>query len=194
MGLFVAVFPPSEILEKLRNVKRTYNKQKRNLKFIPNDQLHITLKFIGSDVSDYSKEVINELFMQTQGDFGRPEIRIEEIRFGFPKETHPKFLLANIENTNPLKNTADVFHEIVKEQKFRDTVNWKNKWANDYHITIARLKKTATNSTAKLIKSNTKNKFKEFKTLRFIPEEAWLVNSYIFHGEQKYDKLERYEL
>jgi 2'-5' RNA ligase len=192
VGLFVGVFPEKEILDHFRDIKRQFTKQKRNLKLVPNDHIHITLRYIGRDVSDNHREIIRQTLKANEGEFGKIEFNLDKVQWGFPKEHFPKFLLVDVENTKALKETADRFHYLIKDLAFKDTILWKNKWANDFHITLARLKKTASRSTSKLIGSNVKNKFEgKFQPLKFTATEAWLVESYTVDGQVKYDKLEK---
>jgi len=194
MRLFIGLFPPKEILDELRDVIRKYAKHKRNLKFIPVDQLHITLKYIGNNVSEQSFEIImDELDRLNRNLGGASNIEMNNISFGFPKDTFPKYLLANVKTNSDIKFLGDEFHNFIKVLKLRDTYRRKIRSQNDYHITLARLKKSANKSNAKLIQSDTRNKNLS-KLSDFEATEAYLVQSIVKRGKPvKYQKLKRVE-
>jgi 2'-5' RNA ligase len=153
MRLFIAIFPPKEYTRYFADVYKKFDKQKRNLKPINMEQLHITLKFIGANVSEGSKDLILETLQSFEGQFSKPSISIKKIQFGFDRQTDPKHLLADIEASKDLVQLSDEVHGVVKALKKRDTIRWKDKHFNDFHITIARMKQTATKSTGRQIKN-----------------------------------------
>jgi 2'-5' RNA ligase len=194
MKLFIGIFPPKEILDELRDALRIFDKQKRNLKNIPVDQMHITLKFIGSLVSEESKGIIVDEFRSMEGRFGSLDIKLRNLHFGFSRDTFPKILFTAIETTPQLKDLVDQIHQVIKELKLRDTIRWKEHQRTDYHITMARLKRTATKSTAKLIQSKAKNTNKDFN-IKFKATEMYLVESIISQDNSPvYRKIERISL
>lgn len=194
MRLFIAVFPPKEHLDYYRDVLRYFSKQKRNLRPIPVDQTHLTLKFIGSNVSEDSKNMIAEQLLAWQGSYPKPEINVRAIKFGFANQSSPRHLIAAIERNNELDELGKMVHEAVKAQKQRDTIRWKTKYSKSYHITLAKLKDTATNSSGKLITSNIKN-IKIQPPKAFVPEEMFLIESLTSRsGTPIYRRIERIKL
>ena len=62
MRLFIALYPTKEYLDYFRDVMRAFAKEKRNLKPIDIEQVHLTLRFVGAKVSGASKNAIaNEI-------------------------------------------------------------------------------------------------------------------------------------
>lgn len=182
MRLFIGIFPPKEILDTLRDISREYSKQKNNLKFLPIDQLHINVKFIGPSVSEQSKNAIIDDFERFKGTFGSFEVKIKDIKYGFRKDTFPKYLVANVEQNPNLENISKILHQGVKDLRFDDTILWRERYVNDFHITLAKLKSTATSSTAKQIKRLT-----ESLNIQDIPafkvEYLFFVESYYIRGK-----------
>lgn len=193
MRLFLAIFPPKEHLDYFRDTLRHYNKQKRNLIPVPLEQTHLTLRFIGTKVFGESKDlIVNELKKQ-EGHFIAPEINLTSIQFGFKKQTFPRILMANVEDTNSLHKLSEQVHSVVRALKRKDTIHWREKYSNDFHITIARLKDTATKSSAKDVKSLT-SELKLKPPAPFIPSEMFLMQSIPTNQGNIYRKLERFSL
>ncbi|BCX14075.1 MAG: RNA 2',3'-cyclic phosphodiesterase [Candidatus Dojkabacteria bacterium] len=193
MRLFIAVFPPKEYLEYFRNVARLFNKQKRNLKFVPTDQLHITLKFLGNSVSENSYNIIRESLVENSHSFKPVNIELSDISFGFPKERFPKILLSKVKSTESLVGLSDEIHNLTQALKLKDTIRRKNRYANNFHVTLARLKDNAQKSTAKNIKSMTEN-INLQKPEPIEIDEFYIVESIINQKGVSYKKLDRFTL
>ncbi len=194
MRLFIGLFPPKEVLDQLRDIRRQFFADKRNLQFIEVDQLHITLKFIGSSVSEASKNQLVEAFNNYSKQLGTFNVEFQNITFGFKKDTFPKYLLANIKKSKELKQLANAMHQIVKNQGLDDTIRFKYRSTPDFHITLARLKRSASRSVAIKLKANTQNT--HFRPISsFEANEITLVESMYEKGSApKYKKLERFLL
>ncbi len=194
MRLFIAIFPPKHVLDELRDVMRKFAKQKRNLKPIPIDQLHITVKFIGANVSESSFEIVKDEFLNFENNINKFSIKIKNIRFGFERDTNPKFLLAKIEKNNDLTDLGNEFHNMLKELRLRDTIRWKRRYSEEFHITLAKLKNTATKSTGKQVKNIALN-LGNMEFNEFIVNEVYLMqSSSATDGTPVYKKLEKINL
>jgi 2'-5' RNA ligase len=190
MRLFVALFPPKEYLDYFREVTRFFTKQKRNLKFVPIDQLHITVKFIGANVSDTSYEQIREIL---NINYSPVSIALSGISFGFPRERFPKILLAKIKSTDSLIDLSNTVHSSIQSLKLKDTIRRKNRYANNFHVTIARLKDNSQKSVANNIKSQVKNFYISPPPPCMI-NEMYLMESVLSPKGPTYRKLERIDL
>lgn len=193
MRLFLAIFPPKEYLTYFRDVLRMYNKVKRNLKPIPMEQIHLTLKFIGANVSEHSKDEIFATLKKFEGEFPKPTISIDKMQFGFNYQKFPKVLMGNIEEDQGLEDLADVVHQKIRELYLSDTIRWKMKHANDFHISVARLKDTATNSSGKFVGNITKD-LKLTPPAPFQPEEMVFMESILTPQGTVYKRLEGIKL
>lgn len=186
--LFVGIFPPEEYFDYFAKVIKSFDKQKRNLRNLPVDQMHVTLKFIGANVGEDSKNLLIDAFKRYEGQFSKPEINISKIQFGFPHQTDPRIIMAKVDNNEELDTLADEVHLVVRSLRRRDTIRWKEKKAKDFHISITRLKEAATRSSGKEIS-------KIAKVLRmehpepFKPTEMFLMQSIISPGSVAYKKL-----
>lgn len=194
MRVFIGVFPPKEVLDKLRDSLRFFAKQKRNLKPIAIDQMHITLKYIGAKVDPESVDIISNELKRLQGNFGKFIAKPTKLQFGFKYDKFPKILMVDIENNDDILNTANRFHSAVRELGLYDTIRVKGKFSNDFHITLARLKDNATRSSAKIVKSIT-DQHQSLKYDSFEVKEAFLVESIVTpSGVPVYRKIDSFKL
>lgn len=193
MRLFIGIFPPKEVLDDLRDALRRFEKHKRNLNPAPVDQMHITLKYIGSNVTPHSYEVIKDNLLKNQRFLENPiEVNFQKLQFGFKFDKVPRVLMAQIENSDSLLDAAAFYHSAIKNLKLKDTIRLKGRFSDDYHVTLSRLKDTATKSTAKQIKEFTEN-LKDVELKSFSTNEAFLVESIMRPGKPViYKKLERF--
>ncbi len=146
MRLFLAIFPPDSYKDYFRNVLRELDKQKRNLRPTPVDQLHIDVKFIGPEVSYQSKDELLVKLQSMAGKFPRPEIKIKPVQFGFPYQKDPIHLIAEVEENKELTEISDMVHSLLKEMSLLDTIRWKVKHSDSFHITIGRTRPNASRS------------------------------------------------
>lgn len=188
MRLFIALYPPQSYLKYITSVMREFDKEKRNLRNVALEQIHVTLKFIGSEVSVHSYEAILDMLKKFEGQYTKPEIKSHAIRLGFPGQIDPRHLLVEIESTDTLLELSDSIHKLIKHLALRDTIKWKDKQFNEFHVSIAKLKDSASSTKGKDIK-------KMAAALRtkvhepFFPEEMVLVESVFEDNVPKYKKL-----
>ena len=193
MRLFLAIFPSKEFRDYYREVFRTFAKEKRNLKPINFEQIHLTLRFIGGDVSDHSKnQIINELRSRA-GSYPKPTIEMESLNFGFPRQHDPRILFATIKGNSELEDLIDQTYKLVRQLRRRDTITWKQNMDDHYHMTLARLKPAATRSTGRDVKEILSSIDLPFPT-PFVAEEMYVMQSTITPRGPVYSKLERIEL
>lgn len=196
MRLFLAIFPPKEYLDYFRDTLRKFNKEKRNLKYIPVDQMHLTIRFIGPRVSFESKQALVEEFMKHEGHFGNVELEVTGVKLGFPFQgiKQKRILIAKLKHNDTLQNCTKATHRIIKELKFEDTIYWKAKYAENYHLSLARLKPSATHKSAKEVIKITEGLQKP-KLEPFIAKEMYFVESIIQNDlSPVYKKLEKITL
>lgn len=190
MRLFLAIYPPKEFLDYFRDTIRILDKQKRNLRFVKPEQIHITVKFIGSKVNQASKNVIAEELKRHAGSYPKPSITLESVSLGFPRQRNPRIVLANIEPNYELDQLVDVLHRQIRSLKRRDTIQWKQRKEAEHHLTLARLKPAATKSAEKSVQSLL-NKVNTPLPEPFSPKEFHLVASTLTPRGPVYQRLER---
>lgn len=186
--LFLGIFPPQEYLDYFARVIKHYDKQKRNLRNLPVDQLHLTLRFIGANVGEDTKDMLIESFKKYEGQYSKPEIIVDGIRFGFEYQENPRIIMATVENTKELDTLADEAHLVIRNLRRRDTIRWKEKKSKEFHFSITKLKDSATRSTGKEIEKITKT-LKIDHPAPFKPTEMFLMQSIITPGNVSYKRL-----
>lgn len=189
MRLFLAIFPPKEYAKYFGDVYRKLDKQKRNIKPTPYDQIHFTLKFVGANVSEDSKDRIYELLKKYEGQYTKPTIEIDKVQFGFDMQRDPRHLLAMIKQDQSLLDFNNEIHLLIKSLKLRDTIRWKEKHSNDFHVTIARMKNTATKSSGKQIIKLMESAQRIPVPAAFIPERIDFMESVMLHDGPVYRKI-----
>lgn len=193
MRLFIGIFPPKQYLDYFRDVMREFSKEKRNLKPINLEQIHLTMRFIGPNVSLGSKNKIAAELVKNAGQFPRPLIHMEKLRFGFPRQHDPRVLLAEIERTDDLDELTNKLHKIVRHVGQDDTILWKSHLDKEYHMSVARLKDAATRSTGRDVKEIL-NGIDLIMPDDFQAEEMYLVQSEMTPQGPIYKKLEQIKL
>lgn len=194
MKLFVTLTPTKDVLDKLRDARRKFAKHKRHLDYVPVDQLHIILKYLGNKVSESSYQAIVDTLKSNEGEYEPVELTLKGLQFGFPKEADPKMLMAKVVKSEQISNLAAVVHGLVRELGFRDVINFKKRYADNFHVTLARTTdRTSRNILKTIVKEAIQYKDEEFGT--FKAEEMQIIESeYSFNKGTTYKVLEKIKL
>lgn len=193
MRLFIGIFPPKEYLDFFRDLLRKFDKEKRNLRPINLEQIHLTVRFIGPNVHDHSKQQIANELLKSAGQFPQPLIELDKIQFGFPGQYDPRVLMASVGENRELNDLTNSIHRIVRKVNRDDTILWKSHLDKNYHMSIARLKQAATRSTGRKVKTILNELDLELPQ-PFTATEMHLVQSEVTPQGPVYKKLERIEL
>ncbi len=193
MRLFIGIFPPKEYLDYFRDVMREFAKEKRNLKPINIEQVHLTLRFVGNKVSSGSKNVLAQALLQNAHQYPKPVIHMESLDFGFSYQDDPRILMATITANHELDTLVHTLHKQIRDIKREDTIQWKERNDDNYHMSVARLKEAATRSTGRDIK-DILHSITLPLPVDFTPEEMYLVESQVERSGPTYRKLEKIEL
>jgi 2'-5' RNA ligase len=192
MRLFIAIYPPQEIKEKIRDAIRKFDKEKRNIKFLSMDQLHLTVKFLGNEVSEESLLSITEELRKHISEFKKPTIKLTKLSFGFSRQIRPKTLLFFTAPDKTLDKLTSKVHELVKDLKLQDTVNKKERRRLVHHITVGR----ARDSVNKAFKKKMEKVLSSFDpgTISFQPDSFSIIQSTLTKNGAVYTELERFKL
>lgn len=176
MKLFIALFPSKEVLDNLRDSRRKYTKFKRHFNYIPIDQLHVTLKYLGNKVSEFSYEQIVLELKKHEGNYGPVEVTVKGVQFGFPKQSSPRVLMAKVVGTDEMSKLAEVIHNLIRNLRFRDVINFRRRYGKNYHITLARSTDRTSRNIVKSIISDSAN-YKTTELGTFTATEMAIVSS-----------------
>ncbi|MEO6729424.1 MAG: RNA 2',3'-cyclic phosphodiesterase [Candidatus Dojkabacteria bacterium] len=193
MSLFLAIYPPQEYMSYFAKVYKHFDKEKRNLKPIPVDHIQVTIKFIGPNVGSKHTAEIIDLFKKFEGQYPKPPIEIESVKFGFARQTDPRYLIANIKQDDVIEELAKDISLLIRSLKFKDTIRWKTRFTNDFHISLARLKPTATRSSGKEVSDLVKTMDIQ-PPAPFIAEEMVFIESVMTSKGPRYQPLETIKL
>lgn len=193
MRLFVGIYPTPEYLSYFREVMREFDKEKRNLKPINLEQVHLTMRFIGGRVSDGSKNEILRALKENEGKFSKPLIHMKSLTFGFQSQQNPRVLLANIERTKDLDHLTNELHHVIRNLGFKDTIIWKQQQDSQYHMSIARLKPNAAPAIGRRVREIARQVNLNLPS-DYQATELHLVQSVLTQKGPIYQKLEKIEL
>ncbi len=194
MRLFLAIYPPKSFLDYFREVQRSFDKQKRNLRHVNLEQMHLTMRFVGANVSLGSKNRIVQALLQHQNQLPKPFINLSGLKFGFPGQFDPRVLMAEIAPNDELDELTSNLHRIVRHERLTDVIGWKSQADKHYHISISRLKPAATRSTGREIKQMLQIAQSLPKPPGFTATELHVVQSILTVRQPEYKKLEKVAL
>lgn len=192
MRLFVGIFPSDEVLRDVRDVVRKLDKVKRNFRFIPYDQMHMTAKFVGAKVGDKSVSKITSILEESVHMLKPAEIRLNEFAFGFPGQQRPNVIFITVENNPLLNNLIDTVNTQIKNLKLADTIRTAERKKLTHHITVARTKRPLSKSMVRSTREVLKRI--DAPTLSFPVEHITLVESQLTKKGPVYRKLARFNI
>ncbi|MBN2016177.1 RNA 2',3'-cyclic phosphodiesterase [Candidatus Dojkabacteria bacterium] len=191
MRLFLAIFPPEEVLEFLKGIQRDLNQFNKFLKFTEPELIHITLKFLGSDVSRDCLEEFLPLLKQKVSCFEQFNVRIHEARFGFPDQRWPRILYVSVKNNERIDKLSSTINAAIEGLDLPDILS--EKWLDKptFHFTIARTKSRITESVI----FDIRRKLKQIELWEgFLVKKIKLVESSLYKEGPKYEVIEELEL
>jgi 2'-5' RNA ligase len=178
--LFVALKIPEHIRKEIIRLRNSAYPGYHNLKWEPEDKIHLTLKFIGEIDEKFTGSLINDL------DFINKYSRIEcsLTRFGFFfRNKEPQILWMGL-------SVSDAVTEIAGELNARLEKYGVKREKREFkaHLTVMRIKKRVDNS---FIKS-----FENFNipAVQFIADEIALFRSELSPAGSRYTELKKFNL
>lgn len=176
MRLFLAYIPPKEIRDIMRDDKALFKKQFKNyFAYTPIDQLHLTLKFLGSEISEESKDLIIENLQKHKSLFRKAKIEFGSLSFGFKYQSKPVVLKYDVYENLDLLDLINNLNKVVRKSGRADMIRYKEKV--DYHVTLARIKPTAPKHIRKQIYEYLDNNRSEIEGVAVYMEDIVLLSS-----------------
>ena len=127
----VKIEPNPELLRLVKHLKETFEKEK--IKWVEENNLHLTLKFLG-DTSPLQVEQVKELLLKTGENFSSFHFDLKGIDF-FKRNRQPNVLFANIDKKDFLKQIAAEIDDKLADLGFE-----KEKRDFNPHLTLGRIK------------------------------------------------------
>ncbi len=162
MRLFAGIFPPPEALEEIGRVQETLRAvMKGNVRWVPRERMHLTLRFYGDDAE---LERTREHFYKAIDNLSAFSIRLVEVS-GFPNPKNARVVFL-----------APEYHKELFELAGRFEDNPQGRVTP--HLTLARLEKRGEIPTV------------SFAPISFEVKEIVLVHSLLGGGKPRYEILE----
>jgi 2'-5' RNA ligase len=188
MRLFLAIFPPKEITDSLVEVQTKLHTFDKYLRFVRKDQIHISLRFLGSNVSEKSFEKLLAAFNELK--FESFNVRIKEARFGFPGKRWPRILYVSLMKNEALDKFMRKFNEKIEVLELSD-IQEERSGSPIYHFTVARVKTRLTEN----IVFDIRRKLEDVKLWEgFRVDKVVLVKSELFKEGPEYELVGRINL
>ncbi|MFQ5492806.1 MAG: RNA 2',3'-cyclic phosphodiesterase [Candidatus Dojkabacteria bacterium] len=151
--VFLAFRFPKNVRDFLRDNIRHLSKRDRKLRFVNIDQLHLTLQFLGDNVSTESLVAVSEVLKRLASTLASPEIKITNSSFGFPGQTVPRVVFWDVEHTKSLVDFTKTVHDSVRDLDLPDVKRQKDHSKLIHHITIARVKNSISRGEARRLRT-----------------------------------------
>ncbi len=192
MRVFVSLFPDKALKSHLRDLVNQAQQFKSYLRFTHVDKIHLTIKFLGDNISDktfeyYSKELENRLV-----NFPSFEVTPAELSFGYKYQIRPKVLILNVEANKYLDELTEHATDAAKTLNPHDIISKKELKKHIHHFTIGRPKKTPSKSEGKKIKEYVENI--EAYSTPFLVDKVHLIQSTLTAQGPVYKTLKSFDL
>jgi 2'-5' RNA ligase len=172
---FIAINIPFDTSRAIKQILRAFYKQDRNLVYVPIDQMHITLQFLGDGVSQESLDLIAKKLQPLIRQLPPVVVHTGQLRFGHKSQTIPTVLFLEVEQTEELQNLTKVIHYGMKSLSLPDIRREKDYTRLIYHITLARAKHHVARSFGRQM--NGVIKTMSVPILEFKPDKVHLLTS-----------------
>lgn len=192
MRLFLGLFPGEDELAQIRDIVRSLDKIKRNFKFMPYEQMHLTIKFLGSNISSGTTEALIEDLNKMDLKISNPILKVNKVMYGFPGQKSPNVMFLDIEREIGLDKLMIEVNNYVKQLGYDDVIKRKDWKKLTHHITIARTKRSVSGS---LVRSTREaiSRIKHEK-IEFTTDRIYLVQSTLSPTGPVYKKLAHFKI
>ena len=190
--LFLAIKLPLETRREINSILSNFSKEARNFAFVEQEQLHLTLKFLGGNISQHSQKLIIEYLKPVFSSSPKIKIKVDSLMFGFPKQVIPKVLYFNVNQNDELTNLASIINYRVKKLDLDDVSFFIEGKKLIFHLTVGRIKHSSNRhykiKIIDLIKSI------NFKPFEFEANMVYLIKSDMKGLHPKYTDIQSFNL
>lgn len=156
MRLFLGIFPTKEIIESFTNIQKQLEQYSKFLRFVDPDLIHLSLRFLGNDVSKETLEELSPLLKSETSLLSQFNVRIKEARFGFPGRRWPRILYASVVDNENLLKLSQTINSTIEKLNPQDIFEDKHSQNPIFHFTIARTKARLNNEVVRSIRNTLK--------------------------------------
>jgi 2'-5' RNA ligase len=185
--IFIAIMPDKHIRDEVRLIKRAFKAEQRNFDFIPMDQAHMTLQFLGNQVSGETLEAIITTLNEVRHSLTPTTINFNKLVFGFPGQRKPTVLKLETEKILILEQNTTAIHKSVQALELWE-VNPAKDWGKlIHHMTLAKSKRGENKSMGRKI--NELVDTIKLPKLEMVFDKFYLVKSELIRTGTKYTPL-----
>lgn len=188
--LFLAIKLPLEIRREINSILSNFSKEARNFAFVEQEQLHLTLKFLGGNISQHSQKLIIESLKPIFASSPKIKIKVDSLMFGFPKQVIPKVLYFNVNRNDELTNLASIINYRVKKLDLDDVSFFIEGKKLIFHLTVGRIKHSSNRHYKIKIIDLIKNI--NFKPFEFEADMVYLIKSDMKGLHPKYTDIQSF--
>jgi 2'-5' RNA ligase len=191
--LFIAFDLPIDLKRKLYANNRIFTKESRNIRFVEPEQMHMTIKYLGNNISNNTIAKVVEVLHEISLNTFPVHIEIESLRIGFPHQLIPKLIFYNIEPTLELDRIYIETNRRLRKLDIPELLLNTSLKKDVYHISIGRLKHQLNRAFIRKLREIVNNF--EFDPLEFELNEFLLIRSDPISSQGvKYTILQRFKL
>ena len=181
-----------ETRREINSILKNFIKEERNFAFVEPEQIHLTVKFIGGNISQASKRKIIETITPIISSSKVGTIKVSELLFGFPKQTIPKVLYFNVTENNDLTELVTLINKSIRKLHLKDVMNIIEGKKLIFHLTVGRIKHSSNRhyklKIINLIKSI------NFEPFEFDADKLFLIKSERTGNHPKYTDICSFDL
>lgn len=174
---FLAIELVDELKNSISKVENEFKKTGADIKYVPKENMHFTLKFFG-DISENKAEKIANIVSKTLRNYEPFIINIHGCG-AFPNENHIKVIWIGADNNKTLTNLQKELDNEFSKIGFKKERNYKS------HLTIGRMKSSKNKDQVK----KTINKFKDKEVGPMVVNEIILKKSTLTPQGPIYENL-----
>lgn len=189
---FIAFSLPLELKRQLNSISRIFEKEGRNFRFVDMEQMHMTIKYLGENISDFSLNKIIEILNVISNNYKTLDLTVSSLKFGFAHQPIPNLLFFNVDSTSEINTMYKDISSKLKKLDLSDIESSTYMKKDIYHITVARLKHQDNRAYARKIRTIIYNY--NFSPIPFRVNEFFIIKSELNNKSPKYTYLKKFNL
>ena len=179
---FLAIELDEELVPKILDVQKEFKKTNANIKYVPSENMHFTLKFFGNIDMDMVEDIASavEKVIKNYSSF---DLNIKKCGC-FPNKNVIKVLWLGLDEGSPIKNLQKDFDKEFKKLGFKKEKNFIS------HLTIGRVKSPKNKKEIR----NTIEKLEDIEIGQFTVSRICLKKSTLTSQGPIYENIKVFEL